>query len=169
MSARDSGPTPLGALARGVIAGVAGTALMTAWQELSAKLMPSDASGGDPPADPWEEAPAPAKVARRLAGVFEADIPAEQIDTATNVMHWAYGTGWGAVYGLIAGSHDGRAGRDGLAFGTAVWAASYLELVPMGLYEPPWTYPPKQLALEWSFHAVYGLGAGLAYAALDRS
>lgn len=46
---------------------------------------------------------------------------------------------------------------------------SYVELVPMGLSKPPWTYPPKELAMDLSYHLVYGAGTGLAYMALDRS
>jgi hypothetical protein len=51
-------------------------------------------------------------------------------------------------------------------FGTGVWAASYLELVPMGLYEPPWEYPATTLAKDLSYHLVYGVGTAAAYDAL---
>jgi hypothetical protein len=162
-----SRPTPLGALARGLAAGVVGTAAMTGWQELSAHLQSSGESAEESspePTDPWEQAPAPAKVARRLIkGLFEKDIPVQRIALTTNVMHWAYGTGWGACYGLLAGTRGRSSLRDGVVFGTGVWASSYLELVPMGLYAPPWTYPPQQLALDWSYHLAYGLGTGIAY------
>lgn len=71
-------------------------------------------------------------------------------------MHWAYDTGWGALYGLLAGSaEEHRPVRHGLAFGTAVWAMSYVQLAPIGLYEPPWRDPPTDLAMELSCHLVY--------------
>jgi hypothetical protein len=38
----------------------------------------------------------------------------------------------------------------------------------MGLYAPPWTYPPGELALDLSYHLVYGTGVAAAYRALDR-
>lgn len=167
--------TPLDAVGRGIVAGAAGTAVMTGWQELSARLRssagePQDAGGGQEPEDPWEKASAPAKVARRIIeGVFERDAPPEWIPALTHGMHWAYGIGWGPVYGLLQGSRRGSAVRRGLAFGTGVWAMSYLEMVPIGLYEPPWKYPPKELALDLSYHLVYGSGLGVAYAALERS
>ena len=163
--------TPLGAVGRGLLAGVAGTAAMTAWQELSAKLQSSDGEGGgseEKPKDPWEEASAPAKVGRRIIeGVFRKEVPAEQIGTLTNVMHWGYGTTWGAVYGLIAGSRRSTLGG-GLAFGLAVWASSYAQLVPMGIYQPPWTYEPEELALDVSYHLVYGGATALAFAVVSR-
>jgi hypothetical protein len=152
-------PTPLGAIGRGLLAGAVGTAAMTAWQALSSR-----GSSGDEPKDPWEEAPAPAKVAKRVAeGVFEREIPADKVGFVTEAMHWGYGTGWGAVYGILAGTTGRSTAPGGLAFGTAVWASSYAQLVPMGLYEPPWKYPPKTLALDLSYHLVYGTALAAAY------
>src|SRR3954454_4569116 len=93
--------TPLGALARGLLAGAAGTAAMTAAQELSSRLQANDDS--EPlSSDPWEQAPAPAKAAKRvLEGVFGLRVPASRIDLLTHTTHWLYGIGWGAVYGLV--------------------------------------------------------------------
>jgi hypothetical protein len=53
--------TPLGVVARGVAAGVVGTALMTISQELAAKLQSSGDEGRqggqeEAPQDPWEQA-----------------------------------------------------------------------------------------------------------------
>jgi hypothetical protein len=77
-------------------------------------------------------------------------------------MHWLYGTGWGAAYALL-----GR--PNGAVFGTGVWAAAYAELVPLGIYEPPWKYPAKDLAIDLSYHLVYGVTVQGAYAALSRA
>jgi hypothetical protein len=158
--------TPLGALARGLAAGVAGTAAMTAWQELSARLQSSgDGPGQDEPSDPWESASVPAQVGRRIIeGVFQREAPPSWIGPLTQIMHWGYGTGWGAVYGLVAGSRRLPPLRGGLAFGTVVWTLSYVQLVPMGLYEPPWRYGPSGLALDLSYHLAYGAGVGAGWA-----
>jgi hypothetical protein len=163
-------PTPLGAIGRGLVAGAIGTAAMTAWQELAAKLQGSAEEGDGAeasaaaPKDPWEDAPAPAKVAKRVAeGVFEKQIPPEEVGLVSEAMHWGYGTSWGAVYGVLAGTVGRSTPRGGLAFGTAVWASSYAQLVPMGLYEPPWKYSPKVLGLDLSYHLVYGAAVATAY------
>jgi hypothetical protein len=155
--------TPLAAVALGLAAGVIGTGAMTAWQELSAKLAPSGGdgadSGGGEPASPWDEAPVPAQLARRIiGGVFEKEVSPDSIPLLTNVMHWAYGTGWGAVFGIVAESVRPPTIRGGALFGIGVWASSYAELVPMGLYAPPWTYGAKSVALDVSYHLAYGLG-----------
>jgi uncharacterized membrane protein YagU involved in acid resistance len=154
---------PLGALARGLAAGVAGTALMTAAQVLPSKLQ----SGGEEEGDPqpsWDEALVPALVARRIGeGVFKTDVPEDRIPLLTNVMHWGYGTGWGVVYGLLHSRRSERPLRSGVAFGVAVWAMSYLQLVPMGLYQPPWEYSAKELSMEIGYHLAYGAGVGLGH------
>jgi hypothetical protein len=166
-------PTPLGAIGRGLVAGAIGTAAMTAWQTLAAKLQESgeesegsssEGSSAEEKKDPWEEASAPAKVAKRvLEGVFQEQVGPERIGFLTEAMHWGYGTSWGAAYGVLAGTAGRSTLRGGLAFGTGVWASSYAQLVPMGLYEPPWKYPPKTLALDLSYHLVYGSAVAAAY------
>lgn len=158
---------------RGLAAGVVGTGLMTAWQEVSAKLQSSSDEASEPqqqPDDPWEDASAPAKVAKRVGeGVFERKVSAQRIPLLTNVMHWGYGSSWGIVYGLIAGSARRPWGlRAGAAFGTGVWAMSYVQLVPIGLYEPPWKYPPKDLATDLSYHLAYGVGVAEAFRVLQE-
>lgn len=158
--------------ARGLVAGLTGTAVMTAWQELSAKLQSSgsDAGTGAPetPSDPWEQASAPAKVGRMLLGALGYDVPPAKINLLTNVMHWGYGTSWGAIYGVVMGhtAHDRPLAR-GLAFGTWVWVMSYVQMVPLGLYEPPWKYSPRELAMDLSYHLAYGAGVGTAGAILE--
>ncbi len=166
--------TPLGVVGRGLVAGAAGTAAMTVWQELSSRLQASgggSSGGGQGGEDenPWTSAPAPAKVAKRLIeALFRREVGSERIGLLTNVAHWGYGTGWGAVYGLLQGTLRVNPLAHGVAFGTGVWGMSYVQLVPMGLYEPPWEYPAKSLAKDLSYHVVYGVGVAAAYELLDR-
>jgi hypothetical protein len=161
-------PSPIGALARGLVAGAVGTAAMTGYQALVARARSGgDDDGQQESRDPWEEAPAPAKVARRLIeGLLRREVPPERIGLLSTVTHWAYGTMSGAVYGLVEGSKRPRPLLDGLVFGTGVWALSYATLVPMGIYDPPTDYPPSELAIDWSYHAVYGAAVAAAYRAI---
>jgi hypothetical protein len=155
--------TPLGALARGALAGAAGTAAMTALQQ----ALPSG-SDDDEDSNGWANAPAPAQVAKRiLEGVFHREVSEEQIPLLTNVAHWAYGTAWGSAYGALQGTLRTRPFPLGIGFGAGVWAASYVALVPMGIYKPPWRYRPSELATDLSYHFVYGAGTALVYDALD--
>jgi hypothetical protein len=162
--------TPLGALLRGLLAGGGGTAAMTAYQGLVQSGR--DGADGDQPVsehERWQQAPAPAQVAKRiLEGVFEKQVAADRIPVLTNAMHWLYGTTLGGIYGLVQGTIRANPLAGGLGFGGGVWALSYLQLVPMGIYEPPWRYPAKTLALDLSYHLVYGVAAATAYDGLER-
>jgi hypothetical protein len=147
-------------LTRGLLAGAAGTAAMTVHQTLRPR-------GGDPGGEPsWDDAPAPAQVARRLIeGLFRVQVPARRILLLTNAAHWLYGTGWGLVYALAADGADEPLWA-GPAFGTAVWAMSYVQLVPMGIYEPPWKYSAAVLADDLGYHLTFGTATALAHRAL---
>lgn len=169
--------TPLGALGRGLVAGAIGTAVMTGYQMLVARIRESaddeeesTSAAQEPPADPWEEAPAPAQVARRvIEGLTGREVPASRIGLLTNVTHWTYGIAWGGLAGILLGSTGtARPVREGLALGSAVWGTSYATLVPIGIYEPPWEYPPAELAIDFSYHAVYGAGVAGAFRLLER-
>jgi hypothetical protein len=137
---------------------------MTAYQLLVARLRGggSDAGGVGEPS--WDDAPAPALVARRLIeGVFRREVPPSRIGLLTNATHWAYGTAWGGAYGVLRDSVRLPAPSLGALFGLNVWGTSYLTLVPMGIYRPPWRYPPAEIGLDVSYHLVYGAGVAGAY------
>jgi hypothetical protein len=162
--------SPAGALALGVGAGVVGTAFMTAWQETVAHLRrsmtPKHMADGD---DPWKRAPAPAQVGRRFVQLATGrDIPPERIPFFTNAVHWAFGSGMGAVYGLMRSRLRPKPALQGPLFGLGVWAQSYATLVPMGLYEPPWHYSARTIAKDVSYHLVYGGGTAAGYELLAR-
>jgi len=149
--------TPIGAAVRGLIAGAVGTGAMTAAQTAYYKASGSESSS------------TPAEVAKRIIrGVLQRDVPDEKTELLNNVMHWGYGTSWGAVYGLVQGTVAGSAFKHGALFGAGVWSASLVQLPAMKLAPPVWEYPPTELALEVGYHVVYGLGAAAAYTALDR-
>ena len=150
MASQDHGP--LGSLVRGVAAGAAGTAAMTAAQTAYYKATGSEPSG------------TPAEVAKRLiGGVLQRPVPEDRDGLLNNVMHWAYGTGWGGLLGLAAA---GRRPGAGVLFGLTVWGASLVELPAMQLAPPVWEYDPKTIASDVGFHLVYGMAAAAAYRAL---
>jgi hypothetical protein len=157
----------MNALLRGAISGVVGAGAMTGYQLAVAKLQGRPLS--TPVPDKWSNAPAPAQLAKKLARAVGQGkrLKRERVPLLTNVLHWSYGTGWGAVYGATAGRREADRLLSGLEFGTGVWAASYVELVPLGIYRPPWKYPLKVIALDLSYHLVYGLAVAAAYGALN--
>lgn len=156
------------AIARGIVAGLAGTGCMTAWQEVAARLrrhaVPKMVRADE---DPWERAPAPARLAKTvIEGVTGHDVPRERIGLLTNAVHWGYGTSLGVVYALAGNGRNPAIG--GAAFGMGVWAFSYATLVPLGLYEWPWKYSARTIAKDVSYHLVYGTGTAAAFALLEK-
>jgi hypothetical protein len=150
-------PSTLRTLARGLLAGAAGTAAMTAAQTAYLK-----ARGEEP-------STTPAEVGRRIVeGVLQRDVPEERMGALNNVMHWIYGTSWGVLFGLSRACRGSAPLADGARFAGVVWGASLVQLPAMGLAPPVWEYPPQQLASDVGFHLVYGVGVATAYAVLDR-
>lgn len=146
-------------LLRSLAAGLVGTSWMTAAQELT-----GPGGGGAGPS--WDDAPAPAQLARKVLGGFGYEPPASWIPFLTHAMHWGYGTSLGTVYGLVRGPAARGTITEGLAFGLAAWAASYVEFVPLGIYEPPWTYDAKSIAPDVGYHLAFGVGVATAFDAL---
>jgi hypothetical protein len=155
-------------IARGVVAGIAGTAAMTGYQLAVAKVRGQPLN--PPVPHKWADAPAPAQVVKRAADALGEGrhVTRKEVPLVTNLMHWLYGITWGGVYGGAAGVLRPTPVLGGLSFGAGVWSASYAELVPLGIYEAPWRYPVREIALDLSYHLVYGLAVAGAYAALER-
>jgi hypothetical protein len=118
--------------------------------------------------DDWESAPPPAQVARRLAEALTGKgLKPDRARAANIAVHWATGIGWGALYGLLAGSTPSPKVRYGLLWGPLVWAAGYVVLPLTGLYKPIWEYDVKTLGKDLGAHLVYGLTAAATFRAMS--
>ncbi|MFN2591966.1 MAG: hypothetical protein ABR532_03920 [Candidatus Dormibacteria bacterium] len=158
---------PLDALVRGALAGAIGTAIMDLGWFLKHRAQGGQEGllsfqfGGP---SLWEEVPAPAQVGKRLyEGFRQRPLDERWARTTNNVMHWGYGMGWGALFGVIAGSVRVPRLLGGSAFGTAVWGSSYVLMPIAGLYKPIWTYRPAELAPDLAAHIAYGVGTAVAF------
>src|ERR1700749_2909612 len=139
-------------IGRGVLAGVAGTAAMTGYQLALAKLQGKPLRTRVP--HRWADPPAPAQLVKRAADALGEGrrVTREDVPLVTDLAHWTYGIVWGAIYGAAAGGLRPNPLFAGLGFGAGVWSASYAELVPLGIYEPPWRYPVREVAADLSYH-----------------
>jgi hypothetical protein len=161
--------TPLGAVARGLLAGAAGTLAMdSVWYRRYKR-------GGGTEAflrwefslgiDTWDNAPAPALAGKRIAeGFLQREIPGSYAWLVNNVTHWGYGLGWGSAYGVVAGTVGPWRLYLGLPFGVAVWSSGYLILPLAGLYKPIWKYDVRTLAGDLGAHLVYGAATAVTFA-----
>jgi hypothetical protein len=140
------------AFGKGLFAGVAGTAAMTASSTIEMKLrgrLPSSA---------------PATAAAKVLGVE----PKGQKEEArfSNIVHWGYGTSWGTVRGLI-GAVGLRGPRATAAHLAAVWGSEQVMLPALGVAPPLWEWGAKEVAIDGFHHLVYAGATSMAYALLD--
>jgi hypothetical protein len=160
--------SPLGALARGLLAGVVGTVAMDLywfyWYKRGggdSGLLKWEFSVG---LTDWDDAPAPAKVGKRLyEGLFQRPLPATRAALTNNLVHWAYGPSWSALYGLVAASTRPPRVPSGVVLGSIVWTSGYVILPLAGLYKPMWEYDGATLAKDLGSHLVYGVATATAF------
>jgi uncharacterized membrane protein YagU involved in acid resistance len=116
----------------------------------------------------WDQVSAPGQVGRRLVeGFSQRKLDQRWAPVVNNLVHWAYGTSWGLLYGLVAGSSRRPRLLLGLPFGAAVFLSDYALLPFSGLYKPIWKYDAKTLWGDFSGHLAYGSGVGLAFRLLS--
>jgi hypothetical protein len=159
--------TPLAAVAGGLLAGTVGTVALDAVHYLEYRR----GGGTDSPlrwefapVETWDKAPDPGQVARRvIEGFTQRRLPDRWAFPVSTAMHWAYGSGAAALYGILAGSLRRPHAAYGLPFGAAVWATGYVVLPEGGLYKPIWEYDAKILAWDLSAHLAYGASTGATF------
>ena len=117
----------------------------------------------------WEDAPAPALVAKRiLEALLGREISAREARALNNATHWGFGLATGGAFGLIIGSRRKPKLRDGIVFGTIVWTGGYVVLPALGVYEPIWRYSIAALGKDLSAHLVFGTATAAAFQVLGR-
>ena len=140
------------AAGRGLVAGAVGTAAMTASSTLEVKLR--DREGSTAPTD----------AAAKVLGIQPRD-PAGRA-RFSNVVHWSYGTGWGAVRGLIAAAGLSGPRATGAHF-AAIWPGALVMLPSLGVAPPPWKWGATELGIDAMHHLVYVTATSVAYAAIS--
>ncbi|WP_028063977.1 hypothetical protein [Solirubrobacter soli] len=112
----------------------------------------------------WEDAPAPAKVGKRMIETLtRRELSPKYARLVNNATHWGYGMSAGAPFGLLATSPKLRYGPP---FGASVWASGYVTLPLLGVYKPIWKYDLTTLAKDLSAHLVYGTATAAAFRVL---
>ena len=136
-------------IGKGLVAGLAGTAAMTLSSTLEARLRHRAPSS------------APARATAKALGItsFENDIAQARF---SDLSHWGYGTGLGAVRGLLdAAGLPPRAAT--AAHGAAVWGSEQVALPALDSAPPAIFWAPREIAIDAFHHTVYALATGIAY------
>jgi hypothetical protein len=139
------------AIGKGLIAGLAGTLVMTLSQMIEMKITKRKPSN------------APADAVKKTLHVVPE--PGNKKAFSKKV-HYTYGTSWGVVRGLLS-----LAGLTGFAatavhfaaiWGTAITIEPKLDIAP-----PVTQWKPKDIAVDIFHHTVYAIVAGIVFDAID--
>jgi len=141
-------------IGKGLLAGLVGTVAMTVSSTIEQKVREREAST------------APAKAAEKVLGIekFESEGAEQRFST---LVHWAYGTGWGAMRGLLRTLGLPPAAATAGHF-AAIWGGAAVMLPALDVAPPITTWEREEVAIDAWHHAVYAVAAGIAYDLLDR-
>jgi hypothetical protein len=136
----------------GLAAGLAGTVAMTVSSTVEMKLRKRPGSD------------APARAAAKVLGV---EPTSEDDETRfSTLVHWGYGTGWGAARGALAAL--GLRGAPAAATHFAlVWGSEQAMLPALGVAPPATRWGAKEVAIDVWHHLVYAAATSAAYELLD--
>jgi hypothetical protein len=137
----------------GLVAGLAGTAAMTLSSTVEMRLR------GRPGSE------APAEAAAKVLGFSPQDEKGRARFSA--LVHWGYGTGWGAVRGALAFLGLRGAPASGAHF-ALVWGGEQVMLPALGVAPPATRWGVREVVIDAWHHVVYAGAAGAAYSWLDR-
>ena len=148
MSAEANSPMPFRGAVAGFAAGLAASVAMNLFQRLWAQALPM----------PQSEDPSTVKAAQKASRMTTGKYVSEEDKPfAGNVVHFAFGGGLGAAYGLIAEYRPSVTDGLGIPFGLAAAALFDEAAVPAaGLSRPATKIPMKRHLYGIASHVVYG-------------
>jgi uncharacterized membrane protein YagU involved in acid resistance len=164
--------SPLGAFCGGLVAGFVGALAQSLFFASTRKLAPEPSTNGFEPVEPEQlTETATQTVARRVKEQLARRGPLQHPEVASQAVHLAFGSAWGAVYGLGAGTLPSLATlRGGMTFAMVVWLVSDDILLPaFRLSAWPQHYPVKNHLYAIVAHLAYGLALAATFRSLDRA
>lgn len=162
--------SPLRALISGLVAGAAGSAVQSLFFRATARIAPPQPESAFAPPEPEQEGELPtATVARRFVeGFMAGELDDDAKHRSANLVHFAYGSLWGGLYGIIGETFPAvRSPLGMLAYGSAVYGLSDDVILPaFKLSAWPGAYPVKSHLYWWAAHVAYGAGLWGSYEAM---
>jgi putative membrane protein len=153
--------------AAGLAASLAMTQFQNLWSKASEKLNRNgrQSSSGSQASEPDQNEDATMQAAGKIAEVAGYRLSHEQKKKAGPIVHYAFGTGMGALYGTLMelAPRDLRRHEllSGIGFGSVLFAGADEIAVPaVGLSGPPTEVPASSHLYALASHIVYGLTTG---------
>lgn len=160
--------SPLTVIIKGAIAGAAGTAVMGAAMERAPQLMEQLGLAPATPPTPPRKPNAPSSPTEEVAErVSDRPLDPETRAAAGQAIHWAYGAGWGAFYGVMQSSLRLPHLLHGTLFGGLVYAVASTVVPRLGLTRPPTSQPMPMNLTQLAMHLIYGWATAIVFGALN--
>lgn len=160
--------SPLEVAIKGAVAGLAGTAVLTAVMQRGPRFMEEKLGISLAEADSPAEAETPedprAELAEKVAtGVFDTGISQETKESASQAIHWGYGALWGVIFGIVHSSLRIPLLLHGTIFGSLVAAVASTLVPAMGLTPSPKEQPKTISAMQFVNHLIFGWAVALTF------
>jgi putative membrane protein len=164
---------------KGLVAGAAGglaaawvmNQFQTGWSRVSEKLQHSETPQGEQERQSQaDDEDATMKTAGKISeSVFDRRLSREEKKKLGPVVHYAFGTSVGALYGAAAEIVPQTTFAAGLPYGAAVFVGADEIAVPaLGLSKQPKEYPASAHLYGLASHLVYGLSLEMARRGVRR-
>ena len=149
--------------ALGAIAGVAATAAMGPLTTFLSKRQPQAAKRQEQEVNARAGTPPTVKVAEKAASTLGKTLPAHRHSLAGKVVHYGFGTFWGAALGAVSAGWKPLPPGSGVALGILLWLSMDEGALPaLGLSGKPRESPRETHTRGLASHVLYGV-------VLDRS
>jgi hypothetical protein len=166
-------------LAAGLVASWTMNQFQAAWTRIAEgmekphgaqSMQPSDGSNGEQAQDTAEQDDATVETAKAISkGVFGHELQENEKKPAGAVVHYAFGTLSGGLYGALAEISPQVTTAAGVPFGAAFWLVADEVTVPLlGLSKGPTEYPVSTHAYALASHVVFGVTTELSRRALRQ-
>jgi len=167
LSRRGSWISPGRAIGAGLVAGAFGSLAQSLFFGATKRIAPAPPADAFTPPEPAQRSETETQtVARRVVeDLAHRPLPSEAKDAAGQLVHLAFGSAWGGLYGLLRSRRRTPLGPLGLAaFSLAVWGVSDNLLLPaFRLAGPATAYPLKSHAYAVTAHLAYGAAVWTAF------
>jgi putative membrane protein len=167
-------PCLLRGLVAGAAAGLAATFVMSQFQagwSAASEHMRRDSNGaGKAKSSGNGEEPATVKAAEAITKkVAGHKLPENKKEMAGSIVHYAFGTANGVLYGVLSEYVPQARFGYGTLFGIGLWAAADEIAVPaFGLAKLPTENPPEEHLRGLASHLVYGLATDVVASGVRR-
>ena len=166
-------------LAAGLVASWTMNQFQAAWMRVAGgaekphgaqSMQPTEGSKGDDSQDAKEQDDATVETAKVISrNVFGHELQESEKKQAGAVVHYAFGTATGGLYGALAEVSPQVTMAAGLPFGAVFWLTADEITVPaLGLSKGSTEYPISTHAYALASHLVYGITAEMSRRALRQ-